>query len=469
MILFQKISYQNLNNKLFTNTFAKIKQELKRQITMKKLTIILLILFGFNIANAQSGTEINFNQLKKKVEKSNADIENPKKNIKEGFWMDRAELFMEAYESQLYNASAGSDIATLKLLLGGQLKNSIQEEQEGVLVNKLITERTVFYFVDGKLEKWEVLNPVLDNPLEKSLACLKKAQEIDAAGKKTKKINELYIKLKSLFISEGSNCYSLKNYSCAFISFNNVILIGEMPQLNQKDTAIYYFSALSAQLAGKNQEAIELYKKSIELGYTSEGNIYANLDQSLKALGDTDSGLKYLEEGFAKYPKNQSLLIAIINYYLNKNEDPSKVLNYINNAIKDEPSNASLHHAKGVIYDKIGDAENAILAYQKAVETDPTYYDSYYNMGVVVYNKAVKYLEEANKVPAKEVEKYEAFIVKANLEFKNALPYFEKAYELKQNDKSTIETLKNIYFRFRNESEEMKNKFDSINAKLQSM
>ncbi len=435
---------------------------------MKKITFILLMIFGFSLAKAQTSVTINFDQLKKKVENSNADIQNPKKNIKEGVWIDRAELMMEIFDSQMLKVIVGMSDQNFILAIG-KPKNRTQEEVDGTVVEKFIMDRAIFYFVNKELEKYEVLNPIVENPLEIASESLKKAQEIDVNGKKTKKNNEVYTRLKGQFITEGSNCYSFKNYKCAYTSFSKVIAIGQLPQLNQKDTAIYYYAALSAQLGGMNQEAIELYKKAIDLKFTAEGNAYTNIDQTFKALGDNESGLKYLEEGFTKYPKNPNLLIAIINYYLNKNEDPSKVLTYINNAINDEPTNASLYHAKGVIYDKIGDAENAMLAYQKAVETDPSYYDSYYNMGVLVYNKAVKYLEEANKVPAKEVEKYEALIVKANVEFKNAMPYFEKACELRPDDKSATDNLKNIYFRFRNESEDMKKKFNDINTKLQSM
>ena len=435
---------------------------------MKKLTIILLMIFGFNLAKAQTGVQIDFDQLKKKVEKSNADIENPKKNIKEGTWMDRADIMMEVYESQLLNTRSGMSETEFSLL-AGKPKNIVQEEMDGSLVEKYVMERAIFYFVNKALEKWEVLNPVVENPLEITLKSIKKAQEIDVNNKKTKRINELYIRLKALLISEGSNCYSFKNYTCAYNSFTTVIEVGKIPQLNQKDTAIYYYSALSAQLAGKNQEAIELYKKAIELGFTADGNAYSYIDQSFKAIGDNESGLVYLEQGFTKFPKNSTVLVSLINYYLNKNEDPSKVLAYIDKAIVDDPKNASLYHAKGALYDKLNDFDKAIETYQKAIECDPTFVDSYFNAGAIFYNKGVKYLEDANKIPAKEIEKYDDLIVKANLEFKKALPFMEKASELRPDDKFTLESLKSIYFRYRNESEEMKKKSDDIIIKIQNL
>ncbi|RPH34345.1 MAG: tetratricopeptide repeat protein [Bacteroidales bacterium] len=435
---------------------------------MKKLTIILLLIFGFNLANAQTGVQIDFDQLKKKVEKSNADIENPKKNIKEGTWMDRAELMMDIFDSQMLKTRIGMGLQEF-MIIAGQPKNRVTEEVEGTVVEKLIMDRAVFYFVNSMLEKYEVLNPVVEKPLDIAQESLKKATEIDVAGKKSKKIKELYNQLKGLYISEGSNFYAFKNYTGAFNCFNSVIIIGQLPLMNQKDTAIYYYSALSAQFAGKNQEAIEQYKKAIELGFTSEGNAYSNIDQAYRALGDNESGLKYLEEGFTKFPKNQSLLIALINYYLNKNEDPSKVITYIDKAIADDPTNASLYHAKGTIYDKLKEFEQAIEAYKKAIEVNPKYFDPYFNIGVIYYNAAIKCLEDANKVPAKELEKYDALIAKANEEFKKALPYMEKANELTPNDKYTLESLKNIYFRYRRDNDEMQKKYDAVIENLKNL
>ena len=151
----------------------KIKQELKFTNKMKKLTIVLLFVFGLNYAFSQTGVQINFDQLKKKVEKSNADIENPKKNIKEGTWIDRAELMMEIYESQLLNSRANMTDQEF-ILVAGQPKNRIQEEVDGNIVEKFIMDRAVFYFVNKTLEKWEILNPVVEKPLDIAFESIKK-------------------------------------------------------------------------------------------------------------------------------------------------------------------------------------------------------------------------------------------------------------------------------------------------------
>jgi len=435
---------------------------------MKKLSFIFVLLFGLNSLFAQTGVQINFDQLQKKVEKSNADIENPKKNIKESTWIDRAVLMMEIYDSQLLNSRLGMSVPEFTLV-AGKPKNRIQEEQEGNLVEKFVMERAIFYFINNVLEKWEVLNPVVENPLKLANESLAKAIEIDVKGKKTKNIKENLERLKGLYIADGSNCYAMKKYDCAYLNFSDAIKVGEMPILGHKDTAVFYYTGLSAQLAGKNLEAIDYYKKAIDLGFSSDGNAYSNIDEAFRANGDPESGLPFLEVGFTKYPKNQSILIALINYYLNKNEDPAKVITYIEKAIQDDPGNFSLYHAKGAVYDKLNDFDNAITAYTKATELNPKFFDSYFNIGALYYNKGIKFLEEANKIPPRETDKYDAMITKANEEFKKSLPFMLKAYEIKADDKNTVETLKNIYFRYRNESKEMNDKYLEFQEKAQNL
>lgn len=100
---------------------------------------------------------------------------------------------------------------------------------------------------------------------------------------------------------------------------------------------------------------------------------------------------------------------------------------------------------------------------KKAIEIKPDFFDAIYNIGVLYYNKGVKYIEEANLVPAREVEKYDALLGKASIEFKHSLPYMEKAYELDTSNEVVLETLRTLYFRFRNESQEYQDKYDKFN------
>lgn len=456
--------------KLITQIILKNKPNtnFNKFIEMKRIILSLTLVLTVSMIFAQTSKEINFDSYLKKIEKSNAEIQDPKKSIKDATWISRSELMMDVYDAQLLRAYVNMDPQTFMLVVGKPLSQT-QEEVEGVAVDKYVMERVTFYFAGGKLERWEVTKPILANPLDLSFEGIKKAIEIDVNGKKIKKHQEILSKLKGFYVNEGSNSYAQKDYKGAYNNFKRVIEVGQMPQLNHKDTAIFYYAALSAQLAGDYENAITYYKEAIALNFTSEGAAYYNMYEAYKSLEKADDAVKYLEEGFTKFPKNPNILFSLINHYINKGDDPSKILVYMEKALNDDPNNASLYFAKGTLHDKLNDVEEATKSYIKAIEIDPKFFDAYYNLGALYFNNGVKFVEEANKVPAREVDKYDALMAKANVEFRKSLPYMEKALEINSNSKEVLEALKNIYFRFRSESDEMNKKYQETNEKLKGL
>ena len=224
-------------NKLWMNWTILIIQKNKPNtnfnnfIEMKRIILVLSLVLGINMIYAQTSKEINFEQYSKKIEKSNAEIQDPKKSLKDATWFNRAELMMDVYDAQMLRAlTVNVTTQTFKILIGNPVSQT-QEVVDGVAVDKFEMERVNFYFIDGKLEKWEVTKPILSNPLDLALESIKKVVEIDVNAKKTKKVQENLTKLKGLYISEGSNYYALKNFKEAFYNFKNVVEIGQMPQL----------------------------------------------------------------------------------------------------------------------------------------------------------------------------------------------------------------------------------------------
>ena len=66
--------------------------------------------------------------------------------------------------------------------------------------------------------------------------------------------------------------------------------------------------------------------------------------------------------------------------------------------------------------------------------------------------------KEYNAALDKVMEKYEAVI-----------PYFEKALELNPNDKNTLTTLKELYFRLRTKNKVYQEKYDKTMEALNSL
>jgi hypothetical protein len=88
---------------------------------MKHLSLILLLAVAGMFIKAQTGTTgviINYKALENKLEKSNEDIENPKKNTNPKTWLSRGDLLLDIYKVHLQYIRKGMSKNELVILFG---------------------------------------------------------------------------------------------------------------------------------------------------------------------------------------------------------------------------------------------------------------------------------------------------------------------------------------------------------------
>ena len=98
---------------------------------------------------------------------------------------------------------------------------------------------------------------------------------------------------------------------------------------------------------------------------------------------------------------------------------------------------------------------------------DPKLHMALFNLGVLYYNDGVDLVSKANKT--KDDEKYAELREQANEKFEKALPYMERALELKPEDTKVLSTLKTLYYRLRTQKEEYKKRYDEVSEKLKQL
>lgn len=305
------------------------------------------------------------------------------------------------------------------------------------------------------------------DPLAEAFNSCQKAIELDT---KNKFSNSVRIKLQLLIhdlTSQAETAFNAQDYDKAFNSFEQILAIEDTPVFKaespgQVDTVIIYNAALSAYSAKKFDKAIGYYKIAAKYKYNG-AQTYERLSESYLSKKDTTGALEIMQQGLKDYPGNSAILVQLINIYEkgNRLEDAMK---YLNVAISNEPNNESFYLFRGILFDRMNNSEEAIKSYQKAIELKSNNFDALFNLGIVYYNLGVKQIDVANSVPSNQPKKYETEKVKADLEFKKALPYLEKAYELKAEDRTLLEALKNVYYRI-----QMLDKYDALIESLNSM
>ena len=165
------------------------------------------------------------------------------------------------------------------------------------------------------------------------------------------------------------------------------------------------------------------------------------------------------EEGLNKFPEEQYFLMSLINNYIYSNRN-EKAIEYLNTAIAKDSNNPQLYDVMGRVYETgLKDYAKAEEYFKKALAINPDYIESLSNLGRVYYNQGVNKQGEANMI--NDAKQYQEELGKAKEFFKQALPYFEKAHQMKPEEREYMTALRGIYYNLN-----MGDKFDAIEAEM---
>ncbi|NQU88135.1 MAG: tetratricopeptide repeat protein [Mariniphaga sp.] len=334
--------------------------------------------------------------------------------------------------------------------------------------------QAIFQSTDENFKK------LAEDPLTEALKSYKKAVELDEKGKFEKSLMIKLTFLQQDLSNQAVDAFNNEDYKLALQSFEQRLEINEISILKVDnpdliDTVIIFNAGLAAYNAQDYEKAIKYYSDVAKYGY-NEGRTYLLIASAYKLQEDTVNALSNLQEGFQIYPEDNDLLTEMISIYLQTNKR-DEAMKYLNVAIEQDPGNPQFYFAQGSLFDNLGRTEDAISSYEKAIEIDETYFNSYFNLGALYFNKGVEQHEVALQVPANENEKYEEEIGKCDQWWDKALPHMEKCNELLEpqdiddvTKRSVYETLKNLYYRMipRDETK-WKAKYDEMTSLLSNM
>ena len=371
-------------------------------------------------------------------------------------------LFVLLFAVSCAFAQKGKVTSALSYKEAGKLDKAVEAIEETIDASNPKTESSVTWprtwevrgeiyqaVFQSKDENFKKLN---NDPLTVAFDSYMKALQLDDKDKFSKSIK---IKL-TLLIGDLTNqavvAFNEETYEKALKSFEQILAINATPVFkaddpNAVDTVIIFNAGLAAYNAKQYDKAIEYYKQAAKYKYNG-AKIYSLIANSYFQKKDTAGALVVLNGALKEYPNEVTVLNEVINVYLNSNKI-NDAMKYLDIAMAQDPKNATYYFVQGTLYDKLDKPEDAIKSYQKAIEFKVDYFDAYYNLGAVYYNKGVKQVDVSNAVPSNQPDKYEIEKDKADVEFKKAIPYMEKAHELNPTDKFAIGSLKTLYYRLK--------------------
>jgi tetratricopeptide (TPR) repeat protein len=296
------------------------------------------------------------------------------------------------------------------------------------------------------------------NPLDVAWTAFQEVIRLDKKRRFGKDLKTQFHNLLIDFMNQGDAHFRSNKPKEALEDFKRALEINRSPYgTNKIDTVVIYNAAVSAQQAGAWKDAVTYYKQALELNYKPL-RTYSMLAKILLEQGKKNEneeegekmekeGVTYLLEGYRKFPGDQYLLVELINYYLYANEFDS-VLFYIKKAIDLNPNHAEYYRVEATVYEQLGDSARAESKYLKALELDSTDFISQYNMGNIRLNRVIKAHEAL--IALNDLITYNAKIGEVMELYESVIPLFERALELKPDDRNTCSTLSQLYFRLRN-------------------
>lgn len=431
---------------------------------MKKLFIALMLLLTVQLG-AQTKDVAD---ALRAYERAKSSAENERRASAPKTWTDLASAYTQVYDAPIKSIWLGASQMEVKVLMKDQrIEKSDQVEIGGVpFFVDHYSDKRLYYSADGELAAWEVTKQFIDkDPLKEAMIALEKAISVDSRGRSTKTIYELMEGIKNRYFNEAMSTYTLGKFVESSKFFEKAATIGAHEVIGETDTVLIYYAGLTAFMGQDHDRAISFFQKSIDLGYDAEGDAYSYMAESYKAKSDVDMAKQVLNDGFRKYPGTQSILVSLINTYLETNDDPEQILDLIHIAQQNEPNNATLYYAEGNVWKNLDNIEKAVESYKKSVEIDETYYFGYFAIGAAYYDRAVDLQVKA----ADEMDdpKYDKLIEQLEDSLLAAIDPFEKCYDASDDEEIKLvvaEYLKNIYFRFREKNEEFLAGYEKYNA-----
>ncbi len=433
---------------------------------MKKLLIALSILLSIQLSaqTKEAATAL------KNFEKAKKSADDPKKATNPATWLSLSSAYLEVFEAPIKALWLDASQMEIKVLLKDQRVTGTSETEVNGEKFSVSTyyDKDLYFRPDGSLAAWKITKPYMEGDLlSESFDALNKGVELDTKGAKTKEFIEVLNALEAKYKNNAMAAYNLGDIKSASINFESAFKCSSHKLIQRFDSTMAYYTAFTANMEKEYDRALKYFQLCLDKGYEAKGDVYYYMADIYKAKGDMDKTKELLGTAFSKYPTNQNILVILINTYMDTNDDPKKVLDYIHQAQKNEPQNASLLYAEGNVWKKLNDIDKAIEMYKKSSELDPNYYFGNFAIGAVYYDKAVEIQTKA----AEELDdaKYDAMVKQLEANLEAAIEPFEKCFAVTTDNevkKVCAEYLKNIYFRFRDRNETFKANYDKYNSFL---
>ncbi len=457
---------------------------------MKKITLLLVACtFAIMSATPIFAQRIDVNGINAKLLKHDEATKNEKKAAKASTWFKRAEAYYDAGKEPTKSLYVGATRAAVEAVYG-KTKKQPKVKIGGKQMIALTYPFAVIYIYNGNVAGWKATREVKKGAFTTAMASYAQAAKVDPGSKS--KAEEGLEKIANHYREAGNILGSLEQYSLAANSY--LLANRALSSIDRKksDANLLYLAGYLFTIDGaKNKKSYAAAEKQLRAALKGG---YSKIEANDKNVSEEEKGRVYyyiyyavingpgeltekrlvdlknlLVKGVAQYPKNDNIMSGLMNLYATHPEigTPDEVLATIDKALATNPDNLSVWYSRGRVYASLKNYDECVKSFENVIRLDPKNYNGYFYAGVFTTSKADEFNEVMRAKTYTKQADYDADFKILCDGYKLALPYFEKAIEIKPNDIPTLEYLKSLYFRIR-EEEGMMDKYNKYNDMYKS-
>ena len=441
------------------------------------LTVAAFVMLAVPAVQAQ---KVNKEAITANLAKQDANVADAKKNTKAATWMARGKAYFEAMDAPTKDLTENMPRAIFEQMAGKPTQTGEASVNGAAYTTLIYPYFTAYVDAAGNVVGWKQTREVQEGLLDKVLESYTKAYELDP--KQKDKIRQALEPAYNFCRKVGNISIGIGEYKDAAKGFADAYKVQCVPVFDKKEGENLFYAGRLATIVGGNGDP-EMFKagekyltQALADGYCDEeGSLYYYLFHCYYGQREDDPAFilksrDALLEGISKYPKNELILDGLMNLYTSEEGvgDPKDLIEMIDKAIADSPESIDLWYGRGRVYYKLNDFDECIKSFENVVRIKPDDAQGYYLLGVFYMSKAEAALNEVNEKHYTVQAEYDRDSDAAVAMYKDAIPYFEKAIELNPNDVNSIDLVKQIYFRFRDEGDNMQ-KFEHYNQRLQEL
>jgi len=349
-------------------------------------------------------------------------------------------------EPALVDPSTANDPETWKL--AGDFQKAIYDD-----------ENMKLYLPGGQADTAK-----LYNSLAKMFEYYTKCDEVEQAKvqsgelkkpKLRKKLAKTLAAVRPNLTNGGSEAYNSGNYADALKYFGLYVDASQNPMFAEeeavKNDTLNPLIACYAALAANSLDDKAAVIKYATIGKTHKEEGYRALMYLAEAYGkgeQTDSvkWLEVIKEGSEKFPTQEYFIANLMDYYIQKGQVDTALSEI--DAILAKNETPYFLYVKGVLQYEKKDYDNAIATFNSLIaKNDGFVGEAYSQIGNCYFFPAQELVEENSKISMDD-PKYAANEAKIKELYEKAVPNYEKAKELKPDNKQLWgQFLLNIYWK----------------------